>query len=71
MKSISLRQFKDIVSSRTKGVMLFMLTPEIAEFLMGRNSKNRQVKKDRVEQYVRDIKSGWNYTFEGMTLKMF
>jgi len=67
-KVISLRQFKDIVSSRTKGVMLFMLTPEIAEFLLGRNSKNRQVKKDRVEQYVRDIKSGW--THNGDTIRI-
>lgn len=67
-KTLSLRQFKELAYSKQKGVLLFMLTPEIAQFLLGRNSKNRQVKKDRVEQYVRDIKNGW--THNGDTIRV-
>jgi hypothetical protein len=67
-KVISLRQFKDIVNSRTKGVLLFVLTPEIAEYLLGRNTENRQVNKPTLERYIRDIKSGWKHN--GDTIKV-
>lgn len=69
-KVLTLRQFKDIVMSRTKGVMLFMLTPEIAEFLMGRNMKNRKIDKFRIEQYVRDIKSGWKHNGDSIRVSL-
>jgi hypothetical protein len=67
-KSVTLRQFKDIVNSKTKGVLLFVLTPEIAEFLIGRNTSNRQVNKPTLERYVRDIKAGWKHN--GDTIKI-
>jgi hypothetical protein len=67
-KLVTLRQFKDIVNSKTKGVLLFVLTPEIAEFLIGRNTSNRQVNKPTLERYVRDIKAGWKHN--GDTIKI-
>jgi hypothetical protein len=45
-----------------------MLTPEIAEYLLGRNTKNRPVKKHKVVEYVRDIKAGWVHN--GDTIRM-
>ncbi len=70
-KSVTLRQFKDIVNSIKKGGFLFIiLTPEIAEFLIGKqknqlgilNGSSIRINNRTLDRFVRNIKSGlWKF----------
>jgi hypothetical protein len=60
----SISQFKKTINSRKRGGFLFfILTPEIADFLIGGKTKNQlRINNRTLDRFVRNIKSGlWEF----------
>ena len=64
IKPIStLKEVKALVNSRKESSTKILLTPEIAEYLIGKNIRNRPKNQMLIQQYANDIKNGkWKYT---------
>ena len=68
-KSQNLRQIANLIESKKMGMAPIKLTPEIAEYLLGRNHSNRPVNRNTVMQYMSDIKKG-DFVLTGDTIKV-
>lgn len=67
---VSFSQLKKKVSSKRKGAVLFILTPEIAEYLISIGAKtNQNPSKERVNWYAQKIKNG-QWEFNGEDIKV-
>lgn len=65
---VSVRQLKEFLDGKKKGVVRIILTPEIAEFLYGRNTNNRPITRSKVLEYSQALKEG--FVHNGDTIKV-
>lgn len=69
IEKLQLRQIANLIESRKMASVVIELTPEIAQYLLGRNHSNRPLNKNTVDQYVRDIKKG-DFVLTGESIKI-
>lgn len=69
IEKLPIRQIATLIESRKMATVAIELTPEIAQYLLGRNHSNRPLNRLTVEQYVRDMKKG-DFVLTGDSIKV-